>query len=196
MRQSICSAANRRSSETWKTSRSRRQAGRVRAQARPSFALLDRAFQGLGRNAKEGPFESVGSTAFARTSRLARAPGAASAAPAPVGARSARPFDPSATGARPFVLLSFRPVVVRPRMGGGGLPRRTAKDDGTTGRQDRPRPPSGRGGRFLVVSSARRLVVLAKRRNSPRAEFAKCSFQVGGCEFNGHTAQSKEINHV
>ena len=52
---------------------------------------------------------------------------------------------------------------------GKAFPRRTAKDDRTTGRQDRPLPPSERGGRFLVVPSARRLVVLAKRRVlSPR----------------------------
>ena len=137
MRQSICSAANRRSSETWKTSRSRRQAGRVRAFARPSFALLDRAFQGLGRNAREGPFETVDSTAFARAHRQARAPRAAFAAPAPVGVRSARHRhwwgEPSGR------------AVAHCTAHLGGLPRRTAKDYGTTGRQDRPRPPSGRG---------------------------------------------------
>ena len=139
MRQSICSAANRRSSETWKTSRSRRQAGRVRAQARPSFALLDRAFQGLGRNAREGPFESVGSTAFARTSRLARAPGAASAAPEPVGARSARPL-------RSFGGTRTRPAVGGPARGPGGSPPRAGRGCRRSGSA----PPRGRAGPVSV----------------------------------------------
>ena len=65
---------------------------------------------------------------------------------------------------------TFCPIVVssrRPRAAeGGGLPRRSAKDDRTTRRQDRPRAPSGRGGRFLVVPSARRLVVLPPRKGA------------------------------
>ena len=52
------------------------------------------------------------------------------------------------------------------RRGRGRLPPRTAKDDRTTRRQDRPCPPSGRGGRLLVVPSARRPVVLPPRKGS------------------------------
>ena len=58
-----------------------------------------------------------------------------------------------------------RPAAIRgraaPQAGQG------RQDDATTRRQDRPRPPSGRGGRFLVVPSARRPVVLARRRVLP-----------------------------
>ena len=57
----------------------------------------------------------------------------------------------------PWVLSSTgrAPGQAAPQSGQG------RQDDGTTRRQDRPRPPSGRGGRFLVVPSARRPVVLA-----------------------------------
>lgn len=73
---------------------------------------------------------------------------------------------------------TFCPVVVssccRPAADGGGegLPPANGqgrRDDGTTRRQDRPRPPSGRWGRFLVVSSARRPVGRTAGRGESRA---------------------------
>ena len=58
-----------------KFTRSRRQAGRVRAQARPSFALLDRAFQGLrGKPRRKGPFLSRRPNPKGRTTPRRRNP--------------------------------------------------------------------------------------------------------------------------
>lgn len=97
---------------------------------------------------------------------------------------------------------TFCPVVVssccRLAAEGGGFSRRTDKDDTTTGRHDDRIAPARLRDEGDDFSSSRQLVVSSSSRSagtSPRAEFAKCSFQVGGCEFNGHTAKSKEINH-
>ena len=96
MRQSICSAANRRSSETWKTSRSRRQAGRrVRKHVLPSRFLI-----GLSRASDETRRKGLLNPStpqlliglLARRGRLARRPPRRRPSElAPLG-----PFDPSA----------------------------------------------------------------------------------------------------
>ena len=133
----------------------------MRAQARPSFSLLDRAFQGLGRNGKEGPFESVDSTAFARTHRQARAPGEASAAPAPVGARSARPLR--SFGARGMISRRLVSSSSRrpPAAEGGGFPHERPR---TTGRRDDRIAPARLRDEGDDYSSSRQLVVPSSSR--------------------------------
>ncbi len=58
-----------------------------------------------------------------------------------------QPRGPSGKGARPVVVLSWSPVVERPR-GGDGYPPSSAgrrQDETTTGQQVAPRPSSGKG---------------------------------------------------
>lgn len=74
------------------------------------------------------------------------------------------PLGPATGGASP----PGEPSRIAPRTW-GRLPRRTAKDDGTTRRRDdriAPSPPWERGGRFLVVPSTRRPVVLPPRKGA------------------------------
>ena len=202
-----------------KFTRSRRPAGRVRAHARPSFALLDRAFPGP-RTKREGralltenwqhwnwqPFHIGNMGRVLPVCECCQSPVPIANAPylpAALRGRAAPAIRPSTNrrhrrhrrtfaGSRtnrqracvraaafflpsapsPFGLSCAvrrhrrrrrcrRPAALR-----GGPPPQSGQgrqDDATTRRQDRPRPPSERGGRFPVAPSARRPVVLAKR---------------------------------